>query len=129
MLEKDVKDHLVKIFDLKRSGITEIRDQEVIRDGYSDEDLKAITLEKMIEYVGSEETFPRAWELTCAKVKYELHPPIFIKSVPPDEEKVDEATPVPQPPVDNEHVAPGAEQFDEETIKANKKSNDTKKNK
>lgn len=75
-LPKDVKHHLVGIFKIPRTGVTEIRDQDVIADGYSVEDLRAITLEKMIAYIGSEETFPRAWEITCSKANSELHPPI-----------------------------------------------------
>lgn len=86
-LDKDIREHLVKIFSLERTGITEILDQQIIKDGYSVEDLKGITLEKMIAYIGSEETFPRAWELTCSKAKYELHPPINI--TPMADEPVD----------------------------------------
>ena len=41
------------------------------------EDLKKITLEKMNEYIGSEETsFLRAWEVTLSKVNFELNPPV-----------------------------------------------------
>lgn len=77
-LEKPIKDHLVKVFDIKRTGISEIRDQTLISDGYSVLDLQVITLERMTEYIGSNETFPRAWELTCAKAKYELNPPMNL---------------------------------------------------
>lgn len=81
LLDKQVRNHLVKVFNIPRTGITEIRDQEIIRDGYSDEDLKAITLEKMNEYIGSTEVFPRAWELTCSKARYELNPPIDLTAI------------------------------------------------
>lgn len=77
-LDRDVREHLTKIFDIPTTGIAEIRDQSVISDGKTNEDLKAITSEKMATYVGSLEEFPRLWELTLSKVKYELHPPIFI---------------------------------------------------
>lgn len=74
-LPKNVRHHLVEIFDIKRSGITEIRDQEVISDGTTNNDLGEITLEKLNEYIGSVETFPRAWEITLMKVHSELNPP------------------------------------------------------
>ncbi len=75
-LPKETRLHLVKVFGLERTGVTEIRDQEVVSDGFTVDDLKRITLEKMCEYIGSEETFGRAWEITLAKVHSELNPPI-----------------------------------------------------
>jgi patatin-like phospholipase/acyl hydrolase len=75
-LSKEVRLHLMKVFGIIRTGITEIRDQEVISDGFTADDLKAITLEKMCEYIGSQETFLRAWEVTLAKIHAELNPPI-----------------------------------------------------
>ena len=81
LLDTKTRSWISKMFDLPRTGITEIRDSEVINDGHSLDDLRKITLEKMNEYIGSVETFPRAWELTCAKAKYELSPPpIEIKT-------------------------------------------------
>lgn len=70
--------HIAHAFDLKKTGITEIRDNDVISDGYNSDDLSAITSEKMSEYVGSEESFPRLWELTVAKARAELHPPVGV---------------------------------------------------
>ena len=75
-LPKDVRDHLVEVFCLTRTDVTEIIDQTVKSDGYSNDDLKRISLENMCQYIGSEETFMRAWELTLAKVHSELHPPV-----------------------------------------------------
>jgi len=75
-LPKETKEVLIKAFDIPRTGITEIVDQRVVNDGYSEADLSAISLEKMIAYIGSTETFHRAWELTLAKVHSELHPPL-----------------------------------------------------
>lgn len=86
----DVRNHLAAHFDLHKTGVSEIRDQDVISDGYSFDDLEGITHEKMVEYVGSEESFPRLWELTVAKAHYELTPPIEMKMSTPVEEKVDE---------------------------------------
>ncbi len=80
-LPKQVREHLAKAFSMNRTGITEIRDQTVISDGYSNTDLEAITSERMKAYVGesSESTvsFARLWELTLAKAHYELNPPVM----------------------------------------------------
>lgn len=75
-LPKDVKEKLINVFEIVRTGASEVRDQEVISDGYTLDDLRSITNEKMNEYVGSQETFLRAWELTLAKVHSELNPPV-----------------------------------------------------
>ncbi len=67
------RDHLVSVFDLKRTGISEIKNEEVISDGYSNADLEGITKEKMEAYIGSEaESFHRAWEITLSKCRGEL---------------------------------------------------------
>lgn len=63
---------------IPRSGVSEIRDQEVVSDGHTYEDLLVITLDLMNRYIGSEETFARAWEVTIAKAFSELHPPVGI---------------------------------------------------
>lgn len=75
-LSKEVKLHLMKVFGIVRTGVTEIRDTTLVSDGFTTEDLMAITLDKMNAYIGSTETFPRAWELTLAKIHSELHPPL-----------------------------------------------------
>ncbi len=80
-LPRETRHHLVKVFGLVPNGIAEIRDQIVISDGYTNSDLERITKEKMAEYVGSTESFPRLWELTLAKVKYELHPPLNLETM------------------------------------------------
>lgn len=77
-LSKETRKHLSEVFALVPTGIAEIRDQQVISDGYSNADLEKITHAKMAEYVGSNESFSRLWELTIAKVKYELNPPIVL---------------------------------------------------
>lgn len=74
-LSKEVRNHLMETFNIQRSGITEIRDQDVITDGVTNADLSVLTLDNLNEYIGSVETFPRAWEITLMKVHSELHPP------------------------------------------------------
>lgn len=77
-VSKEIRDYLALMWKIPRSGITEIRDQEVLSDGHTYDDLKVITLDLMCEYVGSNETFARAWELTIAKAYSDLHPPVGI---------------------------------------------------
>lgn len=72
-LPKEVREHLVSIFDIPRSGITEIRDQTVLSDGHTNEDLKAISAERMGAYTGdTTAAFPMLWELTIVKAFEDL---------------------------------------------------------
>ena len=75
-LPKETREHLIKVFKLVRTGISVVKDQTLVSDGYTEEDLEGISLEKMCEYIGSQETFMRACELTLGKVHSELHPPV-----------------------------------------------------
>lgn len=79
-LPHEVREHLAKIFDVRRSGPTEIVDNKIISDGRMPADLKSITKEKMQEYLlkSKEEDFMRLWELTLSKARGELHPPQLI---------------------------------------------------
>lgn len=74
-LDKQTREHLTKVFSIPTSSIAEVRDQIIVSDGKTNADLSAITKEKMEGYVGSVESFPRLWELTLMKCKYELNPP------------------------------------------------------
>lgn len=87
MLSHNEREHLTKVFNIPRSGPREIVDQTPTKDGHSDVDLEqSLTSDAMSEYVGSTESFPRLWELTVAKCKYELNPPkvIELNSVSPE---------------------------------------------
>ena len=55
LLDIPTKQKLVAVFGINKSGFSEVRDSIVVTDGYTQEDLKVITLEKMNEYIGSEE--------------------------------------------------------------------------
>ena len=83
LLDIPTKQKLVAVFGINKSGFSEVRDSIVVTDGYTQEDLKVIILEKMNEYIGSEEaTFLRAWEITLSKINFELNPPVAeIKGV------------------------------------------------
>lgn len=80
-------------FTLPRSGITEIRDQDVVTDGYTIDDLQHLTAERMAEWVGepadTELSFSRLWELTVAKAHSIVMPPEALMVV------IDEASNVP----------------------------------
>ena len=78
LLSIPTKQKLVEVFGLIRNGFSEVRDNVVIADGYTAEDLKRMTKEVMETYIGSvEESFLRAWEITLSKVRFELNPPVF----------------------------------------------------
>lgn len=72
----ELRDYFSRMWKIPRSGVSEIRDQEVISDGHTYDDLAVITLDLMNDYIGSVETFARAWEVSCAKAYSELHPPV-----------------------------------------------------
>lgn len=77
-LPRDVRDHLMKVFGVVKTGVAEVRDQTVISDGVTNDDLSVISFEKMTEYVGPAEDFHKLWQITVSKANYELHPPIDI---------------------------------------------------
>lgn len=85
---KDIREHLKKVFNIQRSGITEVRDNMIVSDGTTDDDLSVINKESMERYVGSSGEFYHLWKTTISKAKYELYPPQILKSL--DEEDTDE---------------------------------------
>ncbi len=94
---KEIRDYLCQMWKIPRTGISEVRDNTVISDGHTLDDLAVITLERMCEYIGSEESFGRAWEITCAKAHSELHPPVGTITGNPKEIKTVEELPVETP--------------------------------
>lgn len=92
LLDKPVRAHLATVFEIPMTGVREIIDDRVISDGYSNTDLQSITLEKMIAYIGSEETFPRAWEMSCAKANSELNPEVVPMADEPKETPTGDVT-------------------------------------
>lgn len=93
LLPRDIRDRLRVVFNIPRSGITEVRDTELVSDGTTFEDLAVVTSEKMSEYVGSQESFGRLWDLSIAKAKHELNPPIELKA-PLKEENIIKEEPI-----------------------------------
>lgn len=77
LLDREVRLHLVDVFNIRRSGVIEIRDQTVVTDGYTLEDLDAITQEAMARYIGSDMgSFMRMWDVTISRANFDMHPPI-----------------------------------------------------
>lgn len=76
----ELRERVAEVFNIGRTGISEIRDQQHVSDGRIQSDLDAITRDGMAAYVGSpvSESFARLWELTLAKAHSELHPPIGV---------------------------------------------------
>ncbi len=91
-LPKETREHLKKVFGIQATGVAEIIDQTVVSDGVTNANLQVITAERMAEYVGSTESFLRLWELTIAKVKYELHPPIELETLQGNTEVINVVT-------------------------------------
>jgi|ERR1035437_113048 hypothetical protein len=99
-LSKEVRNKLTEVFKLVPTATREIRDNTVLCDGFSNEDLSGISAIKMEEYVGSKESFHRMWEITLSKVNFELNPPTLITPPPkvPTEVKLEPETPIFKPP-------------------------------
>jgi hypothetical protein len=76
----ELRDQIARDFHVLRTGVSEIRDQTLISDGRTMEDLAVINSETMSAYVGSEADFPRLWELTVAKARSILNPPVGVIS-------------------------------------------------
>ncbi len=80
LLSRELRSFLAEKFNVVKTGPAEIRDQEVVSDGYTVQDLSVMSLEKLCNYIGKTETFPTAWELTVAKAKEEMNPPLKTES-------------------------------------------------
>lgn len=102
LVPKEERDLLAEVFNLTRTGTTEIIDQTVVTDGYRDTDLLGITLQKMCEFVGSEESFMRAWELTQMKAHSILNPPQHFIGSAEQLKKLQEGAEFPLKEVSNE---------------------------
>ena len=110
-------------FGLKRTGVTEIMNEQVVTDGYSNHDLIELTKENMSAWVGSDETFHRAWELTIAKAHSALNPPMF-------EIKKDEIVPLtPDPVVEEPKTITNEAGATATVVEVTPKIHETKKNK
>lgn len=82
LLPRETRIVLAEAFNIPRTGITEIIDDRVVTDGHSNDNLMVITKEKMCEWIGSEETFHRAWEICISKANGIVNPPVNIMPEP-----------------------------------------------
>lgn len=82
LVPRVTREHLAHVFGVIKSGITEVHNETVVTDGRTIDDLAVITAPVMAEYVGSEESFGRLWELSVAKAHSELNPPVGMVGAP-----------------------------------------------
>jgi hypothetical protein len=90
MVPKHEREIIAEGLSLSRTGISEIRDQEIISDGYSNDDLANVTEAVMLDWVGGsdDKNFNRLWELTVAKAHFIAHPPIGVITPKKEEEEI-----------------------------------------
>ena len=95
---KEVRDYMHHMWKIPQSGGSEVVDGVQVSDGHTYQDLAIITKELLTEYIGSEESFLRAWEISVSKALTELHPPEVVIGKAPVVEvevaKVDLSVPV-----------------------------------
>ena len=77
ILPRDLRRHLALVFKIVPTGITEVKDNVVISDGFTNDNLKLIDAVKMAEYLKvplDMYDFAKLWELTLGHANHELHP-------------------------------------------------------
>ena len=69
-LDREVREKLIKVFNIQKSGVSEILDQTLISDGVTNQDLSVITSKAMSEYLGVSEELPFSflWEQVLSKI-------------------------------------------------------------
>ena len=74
-LPNEVRYRIRAIFNIPKSGATDVNDGRVVSDGTTYEDLKLLTTEKMQEYLKDDSTdFYKLFDKVVAKVNDELYP-------------------------------------------------------
>ena len=69
---RGVREQLALDLKLPKTGLTEVRDQELISDGYSVYDLQNITVDALIGYVGKKKSFQELWEASVEKAQEKI---------------------------------------------------------
>lgn len=79
-LSSEQRNRIRKIFNIPRSGSTEVRDGEIITDGTTTADFQHLTIEKMQEYLKDTSTdFHKLFDSVLARVQDEIEgKPIVI---------------------------------------------------
>jgi hypothetical protein len=87
-LPKDIRQHLAFVFNIPRTGITEIRDDVVLTDGHTNADLDCINADMLAAYTGEKPTeyFPRLWEIAIKRARKDLDAPTEDTVLAPVEE-------------------------------------------
>lgn len=75
-LPAEIKKVLIEEFKIKKTGVSEIFNEQVKSDGYTLDDLKVINIESMMKYVDTNTfyAFPYLWEMVLRKVDFILNP-------------------------------------------------------
>lgn len=73
-LDKKIRLHLIKVFGIPVSGVNEVMNNTVVSDGVTVDDLKAISKEKMVEYVHQDGEYSKLFELCLLQVNKDLTP-------------------------------------------------------
>ena len=83
---------MCQMWKIEQSAASEVVDNVQVSDGHTFQDLFVITKELLCDYIGSEESFLRAWEIAVSKAIGELHPPEVMigKAAVEDTEPTDE---------------------------------------
>jgi len=71
-LPREIRLWLRAMFDIPQTNVVEVRDNTVLTDGVTNDDLKAITLEKLKEFTKQEGTFAQLFEIVTQKLQFEL---------------------------------------------------------
>ncbi len=81
-LPSDVRHKIRVKFNIPRSGNTFVNDGVIETDGTTPEDFKALTVDKMIAYTGSQLTdFNKLFDLTVAKITDEIQGKVEVPKV------------------------------------------------
>jgi hypothetical protein len=83
-LEKELRNFLIKKFNIPKTAIIEVVDDRIICDGVCNEDLKILTPEVLSNYVGMTDTLGKLWDLTVAKARIDMLKPEVKKEVGPN---------------------------------------------
>jgi hypothetical protein len=73
-LPREIRDLLTKELGIVRTGACEIRDETLISDGTTNENLETVTKEILEQYTGKTGTFSELWHAALEKAEDTLNP-------------------------------------------------------
>ena len=71
-LPREVRLWLRNMFDIPQSNVVEVRDNTVLTDGVTNDDLKAITLEKLQKFTKKDGKFSELFEILIQEVQLQM---------------------------------------------------------